>query len=121
MAGVDTVARYALPVWTLLIWTTRIRNVVDDGGSAGDLLVPVALTLLAVAALVDRHRALLALAAVTVVVWAVRVPLLLTRDHSAAFVVVHLVLAVVSVGLAVLAWRAVRSSGQRDRAGAAAG
>ena len=47
-----------------------------------------------------------ALAVATVVVWAVRVPLVLASDHEAAFVVVHLVLAAVSVALAAGALRA---------------
>lgn len=96
----------ALPIWTLLIWATRVRNVVADGGGPAELIVPGVLTLLAVAALLDRRRGLLALAGVTIAVWAVRLPLVLVRDHAAAFKVVHAVLAVVSVILAVLAWRA---------------
>jgi len=98
---------YALPIWTLVVWATRIRNIVDQDGSVGDLVVPVALTVLAVVALVNRRRGVPILAAVTVVVWAVRAPLVLVHDHSGAFKVVHLVLAVVSVALAWVSWRAV--------------
>jgi len=48
-----------------------------------------------------------ALAVATIAVWAVRVPLVLSNGHEAAFVVVHLVLAAVSVALAVAALRTV--------------
>ena len=101
---------YALPVWTFLLWTTRIRNILADDGSWPDLLVPVAMTVLGVVALVDRRRGLPALAVATIAVWAVRVPLVLVRDHDLAFTVVHLVLAVVSVGLAALTLRTVSRS-----------
>ncbi len=46
-----------------------------------------------------------ALAVATIAVWAVRVPLVLSNGHEAAFVVVHLVLAGVSVALAAAALR----------------
>jgi hypothetical protein len=101
-------ARHALVAWTVLIWATRVRNILEDGGSVPELLVPALLVVLAVAALVDRSRALFLLVAATVAVWAVRVPLIVTRDHSAAFVAVHVVLAVVSVSLAALALREAR-------------
>lgn len=97
---------WALPVWTLLIWGTRIRNVVDQDGVGWSLVVPVLLTVLGAVALVDRRRGVLVLAAVTVAVWAVRLPLVLVHDHSAGFKVVHAVLAVISVGLAIVTSRA---------------
>jgi cytochrome bd-type quinol oxidase subunit 1 len=99
-------------LWTLFVWGTRIVNILTDGGGAGALVVATALTALAVAAGLSLARvcrlpwAVPALAAATVAVWAVRVPLLLGHDHEAAFVVVHLVLAGVSVALAVLSLRA---------------
>jgi len=104
------VVAWALALWTLFVWGTRIVNILTDGGSAGALVVAVVLTALGLAAaasLAGRRLpwALPALAVATLVVWAVRVPLVLSHDHEAAFVVVHLVLAVVSVGLAVGALR----------------
>jgi len=114
------VAVYALAAWTLLVWTTRIRNILSDGGGADALLVPLALTALAVWAVVDRRRGVPVLAAATVAVWAVRVPFLLLRDHSAAFVAVHLVLAVVSVALAVWAVRSPSRAPRRRRSSAPA-
>ena len=101
---------YALPIFTFLVWTTRIRNIVADDWSWPELIVPVGLTVLAVAAIVRRHPGLLLLAAATVAVWAVRVPLVLARDHAAGFKVVHAVLAIVSIALAAGAWRAARAT-----------
>lgn len=98
---------YALPIWTLLVWTTRIRNIVDGDWSAVDLVVPVGLTALAVIALVRRRPGLQLLAAATVAVWAVRLPFVLVHHHPAGFKVVHTVLAVASIGLAVATWRSV--------------
>ncbi|MEY2591711.1 MAG: hypothetical protein QOJ67_3695 [Acidimicrobiaceae bacterium] len=98
---------WALPVWTLLIWTTRVRNILGNRGhSATELILPLVLTALAVAALVDRRRGLRPLAFVTVGVWAVRLPFVLVHDHPAGFKVVHAVLAAVSIALAGVAWRA---------------
>jgi hypothetical protein len=99
-------------LWTLFVWGTRIANILTDGGGAGALAVAVVLTVLAIAAGASLAGARLpwavpALAVTTVAVWAVRVPLLLAHDHEAAFVVVHLVLATVSVALAAGAMRAV--------------
>jgi NADH:ubiquinone oxidoreductase subunit K len=103
---------WALPVWTLLIWTTRIRNILgDDGHSSSELLVPLVLTVLAAFALADRRRGIRPLAAVTVGLWALRLPFVLVHQHSAAFKLVHAALAVVSVVLAVAAWRAIARRG----------
>jgi hypothetical protein len=49
----------------------------------------------------------LALAAWTTGVWVVRSIGIATADHDGAFIAVHLVLAVISIGLAVLAVREV--------------
>lgn len=54
--------------WTVFVWITRIKNILEDG------------------------------------------------DRDFAFKAVHVALAAVSVGLAVLAWRAVSRSRRRDRA-----
>ena len=97
----------ALAAWTLAVWAGRVRNVLADGGGAGDLIVPVGLLMLAVLALVAPRRAWI-LASVTIGVWAVRLPLVLVHDHPAGFKIVHTVLAAVSVGLAVWALRSAR-------------
>jgi hypothetical protein len=106
MATVAGVA-YALPIWTLLIWTTRIRNIVADDWTVVDLLLPLGLTVLAVLALVRRRPGLLLLAGATTAVWLVRLPLVLVHDHPAGFKVVHAVLAVASIALAGATWRSL--------------
>jgi hypothetical protein len=90
-----------LAVWTLFVWVTRIRNVVEAGGGVLELVVPVGLSALGAASLVDRRRVAPVLASATVAVWGVRLPLVLAHDHPGGFKVVHAVLAAVSVGLAV--------------------
>ena len=106
----------ALATWTLVVWAGRIRNAVADDAGAGPVLLAVTFVALAVAVLLTRgdRRAVVALAAWTVAVWAVRaVDIALLSDHDTAFVVVHLVLAVVSVALAAAATAAVRSARRR--------
>jgi len=43
----------------------------------------------------------------TIGYWAVRLPMIAVHDHPVAFIVVHAVLAVVSVAAAFLAWRSL--------------
>lgn len=128
----------ALVAWTLFVWVGRIRNVLADPGEwDADRWVPLALSLsflVAVGAValtwwrrrgaVDRARseparsdrayrvALWVLAGWTTLVWVLRAgDIALTSDCGAAFIAVHVVLAVVSIGLAagaVLAERRAR-------------
>lgn len=121
-------ATVALVAWTLFVWTSRIRNIwADDTLSTSEQVSSTALalsfTVLAIVAAVTVLRpvsrrgaafGVVALAAWTVAVWAVRTPAILVHDHSAAFTVVHVVLAVVSVALAALAVREVRRAPARD-------
>ena len=105
-----SVVAWALVLWTLFVWGTRIANILADGGGAGALAVAVVLTALGLAAAASLAAArppwaVPALALATIAVWAVRVPLVLTNGHEAAFVVVHLVLAAVSVALAAATLR----------------
>ena len=105
--------------WTLFVWLTRVRNVVgDDDLGTGERLAGLALSASSLAlavvvlvALVARPAwlgpAVRTLAAWTVVVWIVRGASIALGDHPAGFVVVHLALGVVSVGLAVAAVRAL--------------
>lgn len=111
----------ALVVWTFFVWTTRINNIVgDDDLDGGQKLARVALALsftllgaVVVIALTQRaawlRPAVTALAVWTVAVWAVRAVAIGLGDHPASFIAVHLVLAVVSVVLAGLATRQVRT------------
>jgi hypothetical protein len=110
-------ATVALVAWTLLVWTTRISNIwgddaLSDGEKWGRTALALSFTALAVAVAVGLWQrsawfrpAVVALAAWTVGVWVVRAVGIVTGDHSAAFVVVHLVLAVVSIALSALAVR----------------
>ena len=101
--------------WTAFVWLTRVSNAVrdDDLGVAatvGALAVAVsflALAVVVVVAAVRRRdllfRAVLALTVWTVAVWAVRMVDIAGSDHGIGFVVVHLLLAVVSVAVCVVA------------------
>ncbi len=114
-------AAVALVGWTFLVWTTRIANIWRDADLAtgerwGRTLLALSFTVLAVAAAVALGRRLVqatvvamgALAAWTITVWVVRGIGILAADHGLGFKVVHTVLAVVSIVLAVLAWRETR-------------
>jgi hypothetical protein len=111
----------ALVGWTFFVWTTRIANIwrddaLDTGERVGRTGLALSFTVLAVAAVVALWRgspratrvAVGLLAAWSVAVWVVRDARIVAGDHDAAFVVVHVVLGVVSVALAALAWREVR-------------
>jgi len=126
-------AAAALVAWTFLVWTTRIANIWRDADLAtgerwGRTLLAVSFTVLAIAAGVALWRRLLqatvvavgALAAWTIAVWAVRGVGILAGDHDPGFKAVHTVLAVVSIVLAVLAWREIRRETRREASGPAA-
>jgi hypothetical protein len=101
--------------WSILVWAGRLRNIAADG----DLdprtgLVPftfVAGGAVVIAMALARSKALrqavTILAAWTIGVWVVRGTAIVLADHDAGFTAVHTVLAVVSIGLALLALRSV--------------
>ena len=105
--------------WTAFVWLTRISNAWNDAtmtavGKGVTTAVSLALVVLAAASVVavfaDRAIRVVQLFLVaTVVVWVVRVPQILLDDHDVPFKVVHATLGAISVALAVVAWRAVRS------------
>lgn len=119
-------ATLALVAWTFLVWTTRINNILtDDALDSGEkaLRVALALSFTALAALVSwawtkratwLGQAVLALGVWTVGVWVVRAVGIAFADHDAAFIAVHLVLAVVSTVLAALAVREHRAARLSD-------
>lgn len=105
-------------LWSVLIWATRIDNVLGDddltgAGKASRLALAISFTMLgaAVLALWWRRRrrpitpaeswVVRIAAAWTVVVWVVRGTGIALGDHGGGFIAVHSVLAVVSIGLAV--------------------
>ncbi len=108
-------AAIALTAWTLLVWTTRIGNIwgddeLTDGEKWGRTGLALSFTLLAAATAwalwrrpAWRRPAVIALAGWTVGVWVVRSIGIATGDHEAAFVIVHLVLAAISIALASMA------------------
>jgi hypothetical protein len=119
-------ATLALVAWTFLVWTTRIANIwrdadLDTGDRWGRTLLALSFIVLAIAVVVAVVRrlgqatvvAVGALAAWTVAVWVMRGIGILAADHDPAFKVVHTVLAVVSIVLAVLAWRETRREAAR--------
>jgi len=114
---------------TLLIWTTRIRNIwtddeLDAAGQVSRTALAVAFTVLAVLTLMAWWRSrrtgdvpevagrlVRTFAAWTVVVWAIRGVQIATADHAAGFVVVHTLLAVGSIALALWADRRAHADG----------
>ncbi|HEX8803623.1 MAG TPA: hypothetical protein VF743_05505 [Acidimicrobiales bacterium] len=117
-------AALGLVAWTVLVWTTRIGNIwrddgLDTAGKVGRTALALSFTLLAGAVVVALWRrrdratrwAVGLLAAWTTAVWLVRGSAIVAGDHDAAFTAVHVVLAVVSIALAALAWREERRSG----------
>lgn len=111
------IALLALLAWTLLVWSSRIRNVLadDDLSTAGRIWrvgAAVLFLVLAVAVIAVWRRAparlvpvLGALVAWTVGWWLVRGVGIIIDDHDLGFTVVHTVLMGISIGLAMWAWR----------------
>ena len=122
----------ALVAWTFFVWTTRIGNIwrdadLDTGEKVGRTGLALSFTLLALAVVGalwrGSARARLvtvgALAGWSTAVWVVRDARILAADHEIGFKVVHMVLALVSIVLSVLAWREERhaaTSGAPGRA-----
>ncbi len=108
-------ATLALCAWTLLVWTTRIGNIWGDADLTtsekwGRTGLALSFTVLAIAVLVAVYRrapwrglAVKVLAGWTIGVWLFRAYGIVTGEHDTAFVTVHLVLAIVSIALSVLA------------------
>jgi hypothetical protein len=109
---------WGLVAWTLFVWGTRIGTIwsdddLDVAARAGRTLLVASFLVLAaltVGALVREDSRLPTVVRIfagwTGGVWVVRMIAMATGDHSTGFVVVHGVLALVSVVLAALAWRA---------------
>ncbi|HEX4901913.1 MAG TPA: hypothetical protein VFV42_03830 [Acidimicrobiales bacterium] len=132
MRATDLRPAAALSAATLLIWTTRIRNIwtddeLDTAGQVGRTALALAFTAFAVATLVTWWRArrtgdvpdaaarlVRAFAVWTVAVWVVRAVQIALADHAVGFVVVHTVLAIVSIGLALWADRRAHARGAGD-------
>lgn len=119
-------------LWTLFVWGGRLRNLwLDPGGfaeaSRWSLVGSIVFTALGLAVvgvwlasrfgsganliprLIERIP-VFALAGLTTVVWLIRAVDIALGDHSVAFIAVHVVLAVISIGLAVMAVAALTRS-----------
>ncbi|MFN0025921.1 MAG: hypothetical protein ACKV2O_01875 [Acidimicrobiales bacterium] len=114
----------AFGCWNAAIWLSRVRNILADQGldTAGKALwmVPaMVFGLGGVAALwgwwkgpAGVARLLMAVLAATLLYWPIRVVFMLFDERSAAFRIVHLVLGVVSVGLALAITRRLVRTGR---------
>lgn len=124
-----------LSAFTVLVWTTRIRNIWTDeslstAGQVGRTALALAFTAFALATawvwwqarrrdtrVVSWAPGLVRSFAVwTVGVWVVRAGQIALAGHDVGFVVVHTVLAVVSIALAVWSDRAAHRSAAREPA-----
>jgi hypothetical protein len=128
--SVEPLRRWALALsaWSVFVWANRLNNLrTDDVGSAAERglsyamsVVSLLLAAVAVAFVVrawrrgwpeprgaERH-VLLGFAGWTVLVWSARVVDIVADWRSVGFVAVHVVLGMVSIGLAVQVWRALR-------------
>lgn len=115
-----------LGLWSLFVWGNRLNNLRSDGTEGVDLVVSLGLSLVSVAfavavlvrwvqgrragwtAPIGAWRGVLqAFCGWTVAVWVVRGADIVLDWRSVGFVVVHLVLAGVSIALAVRVWRSL--------------
>ena len=120
-------------LWTAFVWANRISNTLRSDESSGAKTFSTALSIvllafgLAVLVVTVRSwrrglrdggaKVLVAAAAVTIVVWLVRVPQIVIADHSVGFEVVHTVLGLVSIGLAVAVARIATAARRALRPG----
>lgn len=116
---------WILSAWTLVVWIPRLRNIwtADDLSVAGQTvrtLWSVVFVVFAVGLVwFDWRRPgsawrapwLAAFVIWAVGFWAVRGVQIALADHELGFIVVHTVLAVVSIGLAVICWPGRADSG----------
>ena len=110
-----------LLIWTLFVWSSRIRNVWTDedlstGGQllrTGSAIVFLAFGITLTAMLWRRRpepldplgqRVLVAFLAWTVAFWLIRGIGIIVDDHTTSFTVIHTILMIISIGLA--AWAA---------------
>lgn len=122
--------------FTAFVWVQRLVNLARGDESAVTVSVTLSVVLLVLAVATALGLGVVATrgwtappplvamvwrvaAGVTVAVWIVRAAQITLAWRSLAFVVVHVVLAAVSIALAVGTWRAADGSPQRVRGGAA--
>ena len=110
-----------LLIWTLFVWSSRIRNVwTDEDLSTGGQLLRTGYAIvflafgIALTAMLWRRRpepldplgqrVLVAFLAWTVAFWLIRGIGIIVDDHTTSFTVIHTILMIISIGLA--AWAA---------------
>jgi hypothetical protein len=108
--------------WTLYVWFNRVVNTMGDDSAnkpltialALSVVVPVVATGVVLVQARDRRlhdgetRLLRATAVWTVLVWLVRGTEIALSDHEVAFKVVHVVIGLISIGLALATVRVAR-------------
>lgn len=109
----------ALLGWTLFVWGNRVANALGNDEGAGALVLSGVMAVATAAYVVGLVRSwgdgpddgairlVLVLPGLTVPVWIVRGVDIATSGHEVPFVVVHLVLAAISIALSVLVLRAL--------------
>lgn len=114
---------FVLCGWTAFVWVTRIRNAFGDddlgtGARAIALVTAVGFTVIAATVAFGHLRKLpwagaatVGFAMITSGYWVVRMITIISRDHSAAFIIVHCVLGLVSIALSV--WATLAALGLR--------
>ncbi|MBJ7307907.1 MAG: hypothetical protein JHC63_08585 [Acidimicrobiia bacterium] len=124
MALRSRIVLLAFGLWTVFVWGNRISNTLRSEESASSktfsAVLSVILLAFAVAVILvvvkawksqipaNGAKVLMVAAALTVVVWLVRVPMILMADHGdkdPGFKIVHVGLGAVSVVLAALVWQ----------------
>jgi len=100
------------------VWVNRARNIASDdltgasliwAWSAAGLALLGAVVLAATAVTGRLSRVAAAVLVIHVGWWAVRAVQIAAADHSLAFIVVHVVLALISIGLGLFALRDLRA------------
>lgn len=130
----------ALIVWTFFVWVGRLRNIIVDEAAfewseawrpllvatfIGMAVIATVLLFLLLRASTERfdrqhrwyRRSIMVLAGFGIVVWLVRGPDIAFGEHSVGFIVVHSVLAVVTIGLglgAIWSQRSKRQANSRE-------
>ena len=113
--------------WTTLVWLQRIANIAGDdelvGGertfnfvrAAAFVIAGIAVLVVAVRPVSAemRLRVVAAAGLVSTALWVQRFITIPGNGHTTGFVVVHMVLGAISIGLAVWAFLAVRPAAQR--------
>ena len=107
-------------IWTLFVWGQRIVNIVTrNGGDGVDLARAIAFVVVGVAVAVVAvrpmapalaHRVVSVAGWASIALWATRLVTIPLGDYSVGFIVVHLVLAAISIALAWWAMSATRST-----------